>query len=148
MEGDKLKCAVRLFIQRPPTCGDGGFRQLLPGSRPEGIQDVLSSHGGPITPEIIRTCPYMTVEENDSRITIARQLFENLNSAPRTRHVLMLAKGEHCAFIGVMSIVVANGWSRAISQRVETRVALLKSGDEDTTTVVYITRLVPAATTF
>ena len=114
VENNTLKCAVRLFITR-----DEEF---------PNVSGIL--HQAPLVIDIL---------ENDSRITIANQLFTGLNSAPPScKYVLMRASGDHCAFIGAMGVVVANGWSRSIHQRVETRVTIHAD------TVLYITRLIPS----
>jgi hypothetical protein len=79
------------------------------------------------------------VAESDSRITIANRLFTFLNEAPSSNpYVLIRAKGDYCTFIAAMSVIVANGWSRTIQQRVETRV--VQEPTEET--VYYITRLI------
>ena len=94
-----LKCAVRLFIKIDFGTDLPPFDELLASS---AVVEVF---------------------ESDSRITIANHLFTCLNEAPNANpYVLIKARGEYCAFIGVMSVVVANGWSRTIHQRVETRV--------------------------
>jgi len=130
-DGGKLKCAVRLFVAR---------NNLILGalSNTKMKRQMMTTISG---------CPCMTIAESNSRITVANELFSNLNSATKSRYVFVEAKGDHCAFIGAMSVVVANGWSRSIHQRVETRVALLDDENdddrEDQKTVVFITRLVP-----
>lgn len=114
VENNTLKCAVRLFISRD--------------EQSPKVSDILKQ--GPLIIDIL---------ENDSRITIANQLFTGLNSAPANcKYVLMKAKGDHCTFVGAMGVVVANGWSRSIHQRVETRVTIQSD------TVLYITRLIPS----
>jgi hypothetical protein len=83
------------------------------------------------------------VSETDSRITIANELFTLLNEAPNG-YVLIKAETDYCCFIAAMSVVVANGWSRSIHQRVETRVFLQPkgNGDEEEEVVYFITRLI------
>jgi hypothetical protein len=113
-QGSNLKCAVRLFIKREDVVSVPPLNQLAERSA------------------IINVC------ESDSRITIANQLFTALNEAENANpYVLVKAVGDHCVFIAVMSVVVANGWSRTIHQRVETRVAA-----PDADTLYYITRLI------
>ena len=123
--GSNLKCAVRLFIKR--TLGIEGLDEML------------------------RSACRIEIHESDSRITIAQNLFGKLNQVPnKAPYVVMEAKGDHCAFVGAMSIVVANGWSRAIQQRVETRVVIGGHGGDvvshidasPLTTVLFVTRLV------
>ena len=88
--------------------------------------------------ELMRNCSVVDVIESDSRITVANKLFTLLNEAPASNpYVLIRAEGDYCTFIAAMSVVVANGWSRTIQQRVETRVM-----KDHETTVFYITRLI------
>lgn len=114
-QGTALKCAVRLFIKR------------------ESESIALPSFD-----DLIGKSALVEVDEADSRITIANRLFTALNEASNANpYVLIKAQGDHCVFIAVMSVVVANGWSRTIHQRVETRVA---GADRDV--VYFITRLI------
>lgn len=113
-DNNTLKCAVRLFIRREE----------------EGLDLGKMLTVNPLIVDVL---------EHDSRITIANQLFTGLNAAPpHCKYVLLKAKGDHCAFIAAMGVVVVNGWSRSMHQRVETRVALSQD------TVIYITRLIPS----
>ena len=107
--GNTLKCAVRLFVKR--------------------VSAVSVVRG---------SSRLLVIRESDSRITLATNLFAALNEAPNASpYVLMEAKDQHCAFIGIMGIVVANGWSRSIHQRIETRI--VSTPDEK---ILFVTRLV------
>jgi hypothetical protein len=111
-QGVNLKCAARLFVAR------------------DQMERVVFER-------IRASCAIVEVAEADSRITIANKLFQCLNEAPNHNpYVLVRAGGDYCTFIAAMSVVVANGWSRAIHQRVECRVIA------DKETVFYITRLI------
>lgn len=117
-QGAALKCAVRLFIKK----NHEEFPKL---------EDLLSNSF---------PCETVNVSETDSRITIANKLFTLLNEAPNG-YVLIRAETDYCGFIAAMSVVVANGWSRSIHQRVETKVALFSS-DQEVQVLYYITRLI------
>lgn len=111
-QGVNLKCAARLFIARN-RMDRSLFESLLNASA------------------------IVEVAEADSRITIANRLFTFLNEAPNSNpFVLVRADGDYCAFIAAMSVVVANGWSRSIHQRVECRVVA------NADTIFFITRLI------
>jgi hypothetical protein len=116
--GLTLKCAARLFVQRTK----------------------LES---PNLDELMATCELVSVKESDSRITVANKLFTALNDASSGNpYVLIKAEGDYCTFIAAMSVVVANGWSRSIQQRVETRVTTGGTETGANSTVYYITRLI------
>jgi hypothetical protein len=111
-QGVQLKCAARLFVKRDDVDID--------------------------LPFLLNSCEIVQVAESDSRITIANRLFTCLNEAPNEcPYVLIRAQGDYCAFIAAMSVIVANGWSRTIHQRVETRVV-----KHDSETLYYVTRLI------
>jgi hypothetical protein len=117
-EGASLKCAVRLFIKR----------ESVPFS------------------SSLENCQTVRVSETDSRITIANELFTLLNEAPNG-YVLIKAATDYCCFIAAMSVVVANGWSRSIHQRVETRAVVQRydekqNADDEERVVYFITRLI------
>ena len=117
-EGASLKCAVRLFIKRESA--------------------PFSSS--------LENCQTVRVSETDSRITIANELFTLLNEAPNG-YVLIKAETDYCCFIAAMSVVVANGWSRSIHQRVETRAVVQRDDegenrDDEERVVYFITRLI------
>jgi hypothetical protein len=111
--GLTLKCAARIFVRKALDARID-------------IDDLVS------------TCAVVDVVESDSRITVANKLFTLLNEASSSNpYVLIRADGDYCTFIAAMSVVVANGWSRTIQQRVETRVM-----KDEGTTVYYVTRLI------
>jgi hypothetical protein len=78
------------------------------------------------------------IAEIESRVTIATRLFAALTMAakhhPNEPFVLLHAANDHCIFIGLMAIVVVNGWAKAAASRVETRV---------TDNTYFVTRLIP-----
>ena len=113
--GVTLKCAARIFVCR------------------DDFRDAKISFARMLTSSAV-----VKVAESDSRITVANKLFTHLNEAPSANpYVLIRAQGDYCTFIAAMSVVVANGWSRSIHQRVETRVTMT-----DDETVFYIARLI------
>lgn len=80
--------------------------------------------------------------ETDSRVTVANRLFSALSAAALAGvapFVLLRADSDHCVFVGAMAVVVANGWSRSVQARVETRVVLQSQS------IYFITRLITVA---
>ena len=97
-----LKNSVRLFIKRVPP---------VPG------------------PTVAR-CPRIVVEGSESRITLATELFAALNAAPNG-YIVMESGTPHCAFLALMAVIIVNGWSRSIMQRVETRTFTVENKDDE-----------------
>lgn len=108
-----LKNAVRLFVQRSDPPDDW-------------------------TRLIFET---ITFPETDSRVTVANRLFSALSTAALANapFVLLRTESDHSIFVGAMAIVVANGWSRTVQARIETRVVLKGS------ITYFVTRLVAVA---